>query len=285
MPDLSLVHKVVPVSHFKVLDDTDKPGTIEAIVAVFNNVDFGKEVVMPGAFKESLIRKLPKGVWGHDWTQPVAKTVEAYELLAGDPRLPIPLMSLGGLYIKGQFNLDTQRGREAYSDIKFGIIDEFSIGYKVAKAHTVTEEGEDVNDPYGFIMGTRYLDILDLYEWSPVLVGMNQLTELIGIKNNSIGDNLELALSTINSVYEEAKALLDRRQKEGRTFSSANMSKLEGFISALEDTTTGMRGLIDTSKSTPAKEAEVVEIGNEKAIKMLAEFERIRQRINLALVS
>lgn len=148
----------------------DETGVIEAIVSVFNNVDAGKEIVREGFFQKSIEQKLPKGVWAHDWKQPIAKTLEAKELHPGDPMLPDSLKELGGTYIKGQFNLDTQRGREAYSDIKFGIIDEFSIGYKVVK------EGKDKDT------GARELIEGEWKEWSPVLVGMNDQTRLISIK-------------------------------------------------------------------------------------------------------
>ena len=115
---------------------------------------------MPGAFSKSLAKRTPKGVWAHDWSQPIAKTLEARE-------------TNEGLVIRGQFNLDTQRGREAFSDIKFGIIDEFSIGYRVMK-DSYDPEQKDI----------RQLDELDLFEWSPVLVGMNPATELLTIKSD-----------------------------------------------------------------------------------------------------
>lgn len=161
--------KAYPVANLKVADE--QQGVIEAIVSVFNNVDHGNEKVLPGFFAKSIERKLPKGVWAHDWKQPIAKTLEAKELLPGDPLLPDSLKLLGGAYIKGQFNLDTQRGREAYSDIKFGIVDEFSIGYAVLK------DGKDQET------GARELIEGDWKEWSPVLVGMNDQTALISIKS------------------------------------------------------------------------------------------------------
>lgn len=161
--------KAYPVANLKVADE--QQGVIEAVVSVFNNVDHANEKVLPGFFAKSIERKLPKGVWAHDWKQPIAKTLEAKELLPGDPMLPDSLKLLGGAYIKGQFNLDTQRGREAYSDIKFGIVDEFSIGYAVLK------DGKDQET------GARELIEGDWKEWSPVLVGMNDQTALISIKS------------------------------------------------------------------------------------------------------
>jgi HK97 family phage prohead protease len=166
---MSIERKSYPVADLKV---SEEPGIIEAIVSVFNNVDAGKEIVRPGFFEKSIQKKLPKGVWAHDWKQPIAKTLEAKELHPGDPQLPAHLFTLGGTYIKGQFNLDTQRGREAYSDIKFGIVDEFSIGYSVLK------DGKDKET------GARELIEGDWKEWSPVLVGMNDQTALISIKSD-----------------------------------------------------------------------------------------------------
>ena len=133
-------------------------GEITALVSCFGNIDRAKEVVKPGAFTASLQKRLPKGVWAHDWTQPVAKTLEAKE-------------TPEGLVIRGQFNLDTQRGRDAYSDIKFGIVDQFSIGYSVTK------------DSFDKKAGVRHLDEVELFEWSPVLVGMNESTRLLSVKN------------------------------------------------------------------------------------------------------
>jgi HK97 family phage prohead protease len=116
------------------------------------------------------MRKYPKGVWMHDWSKPVAKTLEARELAPNDPMLPSQIRALGGLYIKGQFNLETQRGREAFSDIKNEIIDEFSFGYKVIQSKYNSED--DCTD----------LIELEIYEWSPVLVGCNPATQLLSAK-------------------------------------------------------------------------------------------------------
>jgi len=152
----SLVYKRMPVSEFKV--DADK-GIVEAYVSIFNNIDLGGDKILPGAFADSLQKKLPKGVWMHNWEVPVAKTLEAKE----DQK---------GLYIKGQFNLDTQRGKEAFSDLKFGTIDEFSIGFRIQE-YSWEMEGDDE---------IRVIKKIKLYEWSPVLAGMNPDTELVGIK-------------------------------------------------------------------------------------------------------
>lgn len=148
----------------------DDQGIIEAFVSIFGNVDAYNEVVDYGAFRESLATKLPKGVWSHDWSQPIAATLEAREVPAGDPMLPESIRQFGGLYIKGKLVLAVQKAAEALELIKEKVIDEFSIGY---------QEQEDYTEPDG----PRHLKKLRLWEWSPVLVGANPLTELIGVKS------------------------------------------------------------------------------------------------------
>lgn len=149
--------------------DADQ-GIVEAFVSVFGVIDHAKERVMPGFFRESLQKKLPKGVWMHDWSSPVAKTLSAEEIPAGDSRLPDPIRRYGGLLVRGQFNLETQRGREAFSDIKGRYVDEFSFGYLVEKSRWNPQD-----DCTELLKG-------EIFEWSPVLVGCNPATLLVGVK-------------------------------------------------------------------------------------------------------
>lgn len=250
----------VPV-RYKDISTSDAPGTIEAIVSVFNNRDLAGEVVMPGAFKNSLIKKLPRFVWAHNWEKIVGKTLEAAELLPGDPRLPIELSALGGLYVKGKFNLNTTDGKDAYEHLKEGDVDEFSIGYKVVRAHRITEEGENVDfDPFDFFFGfggknsTLYLDELDLIEWSPVLAGMNDRTALIGVKTEGpLVDLVDQAAQACGILVGQAKAYSESRTKEGRTFSSANYAKLEGFAGRLQEMSDELRGLLSSSAPKSAE--------------------------------
>lgn len=214
---MSIERKSYSVADLKVVDD--QPGIIEAIVSVFSNVDHGNEKVMPGFFSKSIEKKLPKGVWAHDWKQPIAKTLEAKELLPGDPMLPASLQMLGGAYIKGQFNLDTQRGREAYSDIKFGIVDEFSIGYSVLK------DGKDKES------GARELIEGDWKEWSPVLVGMNDQTALLSIKTDESKEDkgmlAEEMAQTTPSTWEVQSAFCRVIKKLAESAKSSDVTGVE----------------------------------------------------------
>lgn len=199
---MKIERKTFSAAEFKATDAAQ--GIAEMIVSVFGNVDAGNEVVVPGFFAESLAsrrtadgRPRAKGVWGHDWLTPIAKTLDAQELLPGDPRLPVALKSLGGLWIKGQFNLDTQRGREAFSDLQFGSIDEFSFGFQVNQDRWTD--------------GRRYLVKGEFLEWSPVLVGMNPDTMLLGTKAAVPTDSKAVDFNTVRANTQAEEDLWDLR--------------------------------------------------------------------------
>lgn len=235
---MQLEHKTFPVIGVKAID-TDA-GVVEAIVSVFNNVDSVQERVLPGFFADSLQSRKPKGVWMHDWAQPVAKTLEAVELAPGDQRLPSKLLSLGGLYIKGQFNLDTQRGREAFSDIKFGIVDEFSIGYVVTK------------DAFDQESGIRDLVKGELFEWSPVLVGANPATALLSAKSLparlKLVEHSDAVLAAVKEFTDRLERLQTVRAKEGRVLSSANRQKLDSLKTSLADVLAIIEDLLSSAE-------------------------------------
>lgn len=248
---MDIEHKVFPCGQFKAAEETQ--GTAEMIVSVFSNLDAGGDRVMPGFFAESLETRRTaegypkaKGVWGHDWYTPIAKTLEARELLPGDPLLPESLKDLGGLYVKGQFNLDTQRGREAFSDLRFGTIDEFSIGYSVQQ------------EEYDRSTGERRLIKGDLWEWSPVLVGMNNATALLGTKRSGLpyADEGDTALAAVKGFAERSRSLADTRAKEGRTLSSANRTRLATLKESLASVIADLDELL--AATAPEKSVDVM---------------------------
>ena len=148
-------------------------GVVECFVAAIGNKDSVGDVVLPGAFNASLKRRKPRVVWGHNWNEPIGKVLEIYEVGSSDSRLPAKMRSggVGGLYAKVQFNLASERGREAFANVSFfGEEQEWSIGYKTLDA--VFEPGQNAN----------LLKEVELYEVSPVLHGANQLTGTISIK-------------------------------------------------------------------------------------------------------
>ena len=169
---MELSHKNARVEA-KAINDIE--GTVEAVVSVTIIVDNVNDVIEPGAYIKTLGKRVPKGVWSHDTTIPVARTLSAVELMPGDERLPSHLQEVdaGGVLVKMQFNLNTTRGREAYEDIKFfGHEQEWSIGYSVPEGESEMKAET----------GVRHIKSLEWYEYSPVLFGAAPGTKTVSVK-------------------------------------------------------------------------------------------------------
>jgi len=150
-------------------------GIVECFVAGIGNKDSVGDIVISGAFSKSLIRRKPRVVWGHNWNDPIGKVLEIYEVPPNDPRLPpkMKLAGIGGLYAKVQFNLNSEKGKEAFTNVAFfGEEQEWSIGYKTLDA--IYDNSKQAN----------ILREVELYELSPVLHGANQLTGTISVKSD-----------------------------------------------------------------------------------------------------
>lgn len=153
-------------------------GIVECFVAGIGNKDSVGDVCATGAFTKSLMRRKPRVVWGHNWNDPIGKVIEIYEVPANDPRLPAKMKAagIGGLYAKVQFNLNSEKGKEAFANVAFfGEEQEWSIGYKTLRAQF--DPGIQANILYE----------VELYEVSPVLHGANQLTGTISVKSDEKG--------------------------------------------------------------------------------------------------
>lgn len=173
-----LEHKTVGVKGMNVVSADE--GIVETIISVTGVVDNVKDRIMPGAYQKTLAKRKPKGVWSHDWDTPVSKTLEVRELMPGDKELPKVMpngdpwpSNAGALKVKTQFNLETQRGREAYSDVVFfGEEQEWSIGYNVPVGGAKVDSKS----------GVREIGMLELYEYSPVLFGAMPLARTTSVK-------------------------------------------------------------------------------------------------------
>lgn len=243
--------KALPVHGVKVTDDGT--GIVEAYVAGVGNTDQQNEIIEPGVMGRALARRIPKGVWSHDTSVPVAKTLEAREVAAGDASLPAKLIAAGagGAYVRMQFNLATQRGREAYEDVKFyGPEQEWSIGYLVLDA--------EVDE-----MGKRRLKDLDWLEYSPVVFGANPATATASVKALADGphefkgrdDDEEVCavcgrkketwrhrVGTEKALEDALKSLRMDGTKVGRVLSKANEDKIAQAARLLEQVLAAVRG-------------------------------------------
>lgn len=218
-------HKTVGVTGMKVLSEND--GIVETIISVTGIVDNVKDRILPGAYQKTLAKRKPKGVWSHDWDTPVSKTVDVKELLPGDPELPTMMPNgdpwpsgAGALKVKTQFNLETQRGREAYSDVVFfGDEQEWSIGYNVPVGGAKVDQKS----------GVREISMLELYEYSPVLFGAMPLARTTSVKE------AQLALKALKGgaaawLAEQA----DMDEEEEKEYTSEDMEDDEEMEDDME---------------------------------------------------
>lgn len=150
-----MIPAIVPVTReMKFLAEppraVDRDGVFEGYASLFGVADLGKDVVMPGAFAESLKKRDAGAVrllWQHDPATPIGRWLAIEE----DRR---------GLRVRGRLNLAVERARDIHALLRDGAIDGLSIGFRVERAR--------VERPTGL----RRLEKLDLWEISVVTFPM-----------------------------------------------------------------------------------------------------------------
>ena len=146
--------------HFNLeLKSIDVEGGFAGYASVFDIVDNQRDVILRGAFAETLKRR-PEDVkllWQHQQDEPIG----VFERLFEDAR---------GLYVEGRLLLDVARAKAAYALIKAGAISGLSIGYSPVRYHI------DSNN------GIRFLKEVDLWEISLVTFPANEGASVTVIK-------------------------------------------------------------------------------------------------------
>jgi len=155
--------------------DNEDSGEFEALVSVFGNVDHYGEVVMPGAFTDTLAAWKDRGdpipvIWSHQWSDPFAHVgvVRSAE------------ETTDGLVVKGYISPEERAvnptAAQVYNLLKSRRVTQFSFGFDVDDAG----EGERTNgEKKSFVYELRKLT---LHEVGPCLLGVNPDTELLGVK-------------------------------------------------------------------------------------------------------
>ena len=158
----------VPLEMKAVGDD----GTVEGYGSTFGNVDSYNEIVMPGAFTQSLVDAKRAGrtikmLWQHDTTKPIG----IWEDLAEDSK---------GLWVKGRILINvTQQAKECHGLLREGALDGLSIGYRTLDA-----------DPHPSKPGVVQLKKLNLKEISPVTFAANERARVESVKHILAAGNL-----------------------------------------------------------------------------------------------
>lgn len=206
--------KVVPFLPITVKAKADGPVTFSGYASTFGNTDLGGDIVMPGAFKESLGGRDPKMFWNHNARMiPVGKWVDVKE----DDK---------GLLVKGELTPGHSVAEDLAAAIRHGTVDKMSIGYRTIKS----EYDEDSE--------TRKLTQVELMEISPVNFPMNEQADITAVKSMIDG------LATLKEVEQllrdaagfsvsEAKALVSRFKMIVREADIASKSQREDATARL----------------------------------------------------
>ncbi len=180
-------HKVFPAFTLKV--DAEQ-GIVEAIVNVFGILDDGGDIVLSGSFIKTLTERARRvkvlnahNSW--DVLSVIGKVMAMREV--GREELPEQVLkewpeATGGLWTQTQYLLDTPEGKGAFDRIKADAVNEYSIGYEAMQVEykKIDWRGQAVN--------ARLLKEIRLWEYSPVVWGMNPATATTGVK----GDGKEM---------------------------------------------------------------------------------------------
>jgi hypothetical protein len=131
----------------------DAEGTVEGYASLFGEIDQARDMMMPGAFRQTLVlrghNRIPM-LFQHDPAEPVGIWLELRE----DAR---------GLFARGRLIPEVARARELFALIRSGAVDGLSIGFRTVKGRV---------DPQSRV---RKIEQVDLWEISivtfPLLAG------------------------------------------------------------------------------------------------------------------
>lgn len=159
--------------------------TFEGYASTFGNIDLGDDIIVRGAFSNSLAKNSTVPVlWQHQMSEPVGKSITLYE----DDK---------GLYIKAILpKEDTLVKGRIMPQMKIGSIKEMSIGF-------FTREAE-------MEKGVRMIKEIELFEVSLVTKAMNPQALVSGFKSMESLKDIEQSLKEMGLSNTEAKTLISK---------------------------------------------------------------------------
>lgn len=125
-------------------------GVFDGYASLFNREDLGRDIILPGAFAESLAKRGAGGIkmlFQHDPAEPIG----VWETIREDAK---------GLYVRGRLLSEVARAKEVLALMKAGALDGLSIGFKA-----ITSRRERPG-------GIRRISRIDLWEISVVTFPM-----------------------------------------------------------------------------------------------------------------
>jgi len=176
-------------------------GSFSGYASIFGQEDMGHDIVMPGAFAESLKKRGSSGIkllFQHDPNEPIGVWQEIRE----DGR---------GLWVRGQLMTDVARAREVLSLMRAGAIDGLSIGFRTVSGRSDAKTG------------VRRLFKIDLWEISIVTFPMLPEARIDAVKRGRAGEE---AVSRQNELMRRVRHEADRLRTHVRGHSGPGLKPL-----------------------------------------------------------
>jgi HK97 family phage prohead protease len=171
-------HVSAPTTPLRLAPD----GAFEGYASLFNVPDLGRDVVLPGAFRDSLRRRGSRGIkmlFQHDPAEPIGVWTDLVE----DER---------GLYARGRLTTQVVRASEILALVRAGALDGLSIGFRATTARREARSG------------LRHLSRIDLWEISIVTFPLLPLARIARVKARGPRD----LVTTINDATRFLRAAL-----------------------------------------------------------------------------
>jgi len=190
-------------------------GTFSGYGSVFGVKDSYGDIVVPGAFADSLAahraaNRLPAMLWQHRSAEPLGVYTQMHE-------------DSIGLHVEGSLALTTVRGAEAHALMKMGALTGLSIGYQPRV------------ETYDKVTAINTLHKVDLWEVSPVTFPANDAARIGSVKGIELIESLrdaERYLRDAGLGRIEARALLAQIRSLGQR--DADAGEVEEIVAAFK---------------------------------------------------
>ena len=197
------------------LKAVDDAGTFSGYASVFGVKDSHEDIVMPGAFVESLQKRMPAMLWQHDSREPIG----VYTKVAEDEK---------GLYIEGKLLIESDPlAKRAHGLLKQNALSGLSVGYRL----------EDYD--YDAEKEAFMLKKMDLFEVSLVTFPSNEEARIQNVKNSLAEDEtpspviVERLLRDAGFSRQRAKAFMAKGYSGIGQREADNSAEIEATIKRL----------------------------------------------------
>jgi len=195
---------------------TTDEGVIEAYLTKFGTIDEYRSTFTPGSFKKTFQERGDKVklLWDHD--NLIGHVIECRE-------------DGYGPWIKGQINMETNAGREAFAHLRAGDVDAMSFGFNVV-------QDKIEND-------VRVISEVRLMEVSPVLFPANEQAKIVNVRAESFTETVDLSLlgqrgyllidslyRTLEDIWWGAEPSLEKIRAATKDFGNAYVAWAKDYL-------------------------------------------------------